>query len=82
MDVKTRIESDPKLWSFGGKPYKQTWLQLQCRALTHWDLVSVNFKVRRCSEVHGKLGIEEMVSGMGSEVRINSQRCGVWSEVL
>ena len=46
------------------------WLQLQCCTLTRWDLVSINFKVRRRSEVHGKLGIEEMVSGMGSEVQI------------
>ena len=76
------IESDLRLWSFRGKLYKWTWLQLRCCALTHWDLMSVNFKVQRCMEVHGKLEMEGMVSRMGLEVQSKSRRCGVWSEGL
>ena len=61
--VKTCFKSDLEHWSFGGKSYKRTWLQLQCCALTRYDLVSVNFNVQRCSEVHGKIEIGEMISG-------------------
>ena len=43
--------------------------------------MSVNFKVWRCSEMHGKIEIEEMISGVGSEVWSKSRRYGVWSEV-
>ena len=44
---------------------------------TRWDLVFVNFKSRRCSEVHGKCKVQRS----GTEVRIKSRRFGVRSKV-
>ena len=43
--------------------------------------MSVNFNVQRYLEVHGKIEIEEMISGMTLEVWSKSQGCGVKSEV-
>ena len=79
--VKTCFESDLEFQSFRDKSYKQMWLQLRCCTLTCQDLVSVNFNVQRYLEVHRKIEIEEMISGMTLEVRSKSQGCGVKSEV-